>query len=62
MPTQLSESLVRYIKAAKEYEKAAEGCEYDRGYFLHREAQQLKEAEQDFVEALQKRLNETNQS
>ena len=62
MLTELSESLVRYIKAAKEYEKAAEKCDHDHGYFLHHEAKRLEETEQKFIEALQERLAKPNQS
>jgi hypothetical protein len=56
MISDLSESLVGFLKAADRVKKAEESCEYDRGYFIHDEYKQLKYAEEQFIDRLFRRL------
>lgn len=49
----LLDTLMRFMEARREYARKAENVEYDRGYFLSRERERVKE-ERDLVE---ERLN-----
>lgn len=57
--SELSDSLLSYLKRVEELRKAEEGCAWDAGYFLAREREALKDAEERFIEELTKRLSES---
>jgi hypothetical protein len=52
MTSDLSKSLVQYLKAAEEVRKAEETCEDDSDYFLSDDYDRLKQAEEEFISSL----------
>lgn len=52
MISELSQSLIQYLKTAEDVRKAEDSCQYDRGYFLSRDYKQLEQAEERFLNSL----------
>ena len=58
MMSELSHSLMDYLKAIRDYKKADECCTEDAGYWLRDEMFRVSEAEDRFISALQNRLTD----
>lgn len=48
----LLENLERYIEASNDLREKKKACEYDQGYFLHREIQRVKDAKESIKTCL----------
>lgn len=53
----VAEALGRLMRAQGALEEAKKSCEYDWGYFLHREIDEVKEAERSFIDAIKTEIS-----
>lgn len=52
----IGQELTTLIKAVNALEEARKDCEYDQSYFLHRQIQDVEDAETAFLQALMKEI------
>lgn len=52
------ENIAWYVRVKADYDKAAENCEYDRGYWLHNESGAIDSAKKALQESLDSMIDE----